>query len=506
MSFSLSRSIGLALLVGITAGGCSSGDGTSTESASVGGAKSPGGAEGGSAAAAGVLTTGGAGDAGNGLAGPGGSGLVALGGGGAGQGGTSVAAAGRASAGFGGAIGFSQGGTLAVGQGGSARGGASASDQGGSAQGGAGATAQGGAAATPGCVPGIQTGDSCDQTVDSGACVRSDRTCTCGTGDTWSCVSNVGTGGNAGADTGGASGIGGTTAEGGTVGGEGGAEGGAEGGSPATGGTGEGGAASGGSGSCDQSAPPSGVSAWIDESWDAQLGDNIRDREAWLLDKAIRGKGQINLCVRWGASSAPTDGEIAQMGDTIQRWLNDWFLALGTYDCFPYPSGVTVKVTGWAVKPGNEAFVEGRVGTIPIYTETDGDGEPICPSSCSTFDHWDYDVSGCPGGEAARTDYWIWLDDQLPGDGGAAAVGGDWGLRMPVAAFTSSMGSEGDFVIEHEMGHGFGFQDYYDWTGSRPDGGSLMIVGSATQGKPTEGDTWLVRRAWKEQKKIRGWD
>jgi hypothetical protein len=25
-----------------------------------------------------------------------------------------------------------------------------------------------------------------------------------------------------------------------------------------------------------------------------------------------------------------------------------------------------------------------------------------------------------------------------------------------------------NLVIEHEMGHGFGFQDYYDWTGSTP--------------------------------------
>jgi hypothetical protein len=44
------------------------------------------------------------------------------------------------------------------------------------------------------------------------------------------------------------------------------------------------------------------VAAWIDESWDAQLGDNIQNRQAWLLDNVMMGAGQINICVRWGAT------------------------------------------------------------------------------------------------------------------------------------------------------------------------------------------------------------
>ncbi len=43
----------------------------------------------------------------------------------------------------------------------------------------------------------------------------------------------------------------------------------------------------------------------------------------------------------------------------------------------------------------------------------------------------------------------------FPG-GGAAAVGGDWGLRMPVASFLNAMGRD-NLVIEHEIGHDFGF-------------------------------------------------
>jgi hypothetical protein len=97
----------------------------------------------------------------------------------------------------------------------------------------------------------------------------------------------------------------------------------------------------------------------------------------------------------------------------------------------------------------------------------------------------------------------MWLDDRLPGSG-AAAVGGDWGLRMPVSNFIASM-AQSNSVIEHEMGHGFGFQDYYDWTGPTPVGGSLMIVGSSNSQVPTTADIWLLRRTWKEMKSLRGW-
>jgi hypothetical protein len=75
---------------------------------------------------------------------------------------------------------------------------------------------------------------------------------------------------------------------------------------------------------------------------------------------------------------------------------------------------------------------------------------------------------------------------------------------MPVANFISAMNSS-DMVIEHEMGHGFGFQDYYTWTGSTPSGGSIMIVGSTSSQSPTTADQWLLRRTWQEMVALRGW-
>jgi hypothetical protein len=221
-------------------------------------------------------------------------------------------------------------------------------------------------------------------------------------------------------------------------------------------------------------------------------------------------KGQINLCVRWGAMTAPSAAVKTGMASAVEKWFNGWFTNLSGYGCFPYDH-ITAKVTGWAVKPGNESWVSDLGSAVKVYTATDSGtdppGEPVCPDACSFFGAaGNTDYSKCPGGPEFHVDYWLWLDDKLPGNSGAAAVGGDWGLRMPVSNFVASMGKS-NLVIEHEMGHGFGFQDYYEWPKENPTpaGGSLMIVGSSGSPTPTIGDIWLLRRTWKEMKTLRSW-
>jgi hypothetical protein len=275
-----------------------------------------------------------------------------------------------------------------------------------------------------------------------------------------------------------------------------------------TGGDGSGGMAAGGMGTggtmaCDTSPPPGSVAAWIDESWAAEGANNILNRSAWIFDAAVKGGGELNICVRWGATRTATTAIRDQVAPTMQAWFNRWFSLLYPYDCFPYEN-VRVNLTGWAVRPGQESLIGWSDGSVPIYTDqetgSDPPGEPKCPDSCGFFFNWDHDFSGCPGGEANHFDYSLWLDDALPGGGGAAAVGGDWGLRMPLGGFQNALGNPSSNVILHEIGHGFGLSDYYTWTGSRPEGGSLMIVGSAFGGGPTLGDQWILRRYWSEAK------
>jgi len=251
--------------------------------------------------------------------------------------------------------------------------------------------------------------------------------------------------------------------------------------------------------------PPANVSAWIDESWSSQLSSNVKSRKDWLLDSVMAHNGQINLCVRWGASTAPSSTFKTQIGPSAERWFNNWFTILVGYGCFPY-SHITVGVTGWAVKAGNESWVSDLDSSnIKVYTGTDSSGEPICPDACSWFTadgNGNRNPQNCPGGAQFFTDYWMWIDDSI--GGGADSVGGDWGLRIALNTITPMLDKD-YLVTEHEMGHGFGFQDYYDWTQDKPTGGSLMIVGSTSSQTPTVGDQWLLRRTWKEVKSLRGW-
>jgi hypothetical protein len=256
---------------------------------------------------------------------------------------------------------------------------------------------------------------------------------------------------------------------------------------------------------CSFPDPPAEVAAWVDESWGEQLGKNIKDRKAWTLDNVMLNKGELNLCVRWGATMAVPAEVRMNLASTVERWFNDWFKGLGDYGCFPYGEGIKVKITGWAVRPGSESLLGDIDPAIPVYTEQDGEGEPKCPDACSSFEHWDHNFAGCAKGADMHSDYWLWFDDRLPGGGGAAAVGGDWGLRMPVSTFLGAFAKPSDHIVEHEMGHGFGMQDYYEWRGSKPKDGSIMIVGSTQSESPTLADSWLLRRTWKEMKTLRGW-
>lgn len=298
--------------------------------------------------------------------------------------------------------------------------------------------------------------------------------------------------GNAGSSTAGASGAAGAAGGAGSAGNAGAAGGAGAAGQPAA-------------GDCKFPEPPDAYAAWVEQSWNAQLGDNIENRQAWILDNVMLNKGAMNLCVRWGATS-PASAELRMnLASTVERWFNDWLTGLADYGCFPYGAGIKVKLTGWAVRPGRESLIEGLDPSIPVYTETDPEGEPKCPDACSSFEHWDHEFPDCKAGAGMHHDYWIWLDDTLGSQPGAAAVGGDWGLRMPLETFVSALAKPSDHIIEHEMGHGFGFQDYYDWTGAKPEGGSIMIVGSTQSDAPTMADHWLLRRTWREMKEMRGW-
>lgn len=73
--------------------------------------------------------------------------------------------------------------------------------------------------------------------------------------------------------------------------------------------------------------------------------------------------------------------------------------------------------------------------------------------------------------------------------------------RSAVETLMGNINVETLDVMLHEMGHGFGLSDYYNWKGSTPAGGSVMMIGSARG--LSVGDQWMVRRYWRETKLLR---
>ncbi len=245
---------------------------------------------------------------------------------------------------------------------------------------------------------------------------------------------------------------------------------------------------------------------WVEESWGAEGRNNITNSANWLFDAAMKGGGEINVCVRYGATTPVTPEMRDAWGPALEALFNTWFGLLHPYACFPYER-VSVRIAGWAVKPGQESLLQWSDGTVPVYTEvSDGSdqalGEPKCPDSCGFFfrENWDHVFADCPGGPENHFDYSLWLNDTGPA--GAAAHGSNWGIRMGVTDFMRDIESGNTFVEWHEIGHAFGFSDYYSWAGSTPEGGSVMIVGSGAS-SPSLGDQWMVRRYFREARELR---
>ncbi len=62
--------------------------------------------------------------------------------------------------------------------------------------------------------------------------------------------------------------------------------------------------------------------------------------------------------------------------------------------------------------------------------------------------------------------------------------------------FVNSLDQEDQHILLHEIGHGLGLDDFYDWDPGV--GGFLMKAGTA--GRITEFDTWMARDWWRHLK------
>jgi hypothetical protein len=225
------------------------------------------------------------------------------------------------------------------------------------------------------------------------------------------------------------------------------------------------------------------------------VGASIATFRNTFLDQVMENGGSLGYCVRY-ESSAPVSAQLRdEIEQAIGRGVNEWFDKLVDYDCFPHQH-IDVKVVGWAVR--DRATLRWNDASVPIYVGDIFEDAPQCAQSCGRFFHQQpgYDYPDCPGGRENHYDKSLWLTEGM-GFGGA---GGDWGQRLDRAIFTDSVNAEHQHIFLHEIGHGIGFPDYYNWEAWVPQGtpfpDSVMVAGRA--GHVTEWDRWMLRRTWEE--------
>ncbi|RDG37362.1 hypothetical protein [Streptomyces corynorhini] len=207
-------------------------------------------------------------------------------------------------------------------------------------------------------------------------------------------------------------------------------------------------------------------------------------------DQLMANKGRIAYCVRWESDQPVTAQLRDEIHTALRRQSKKWIDSVAGFDNFPYAQ-VPVDIVGWAVK--DRSTLQWTDNSVDIYTNVlDGGGAPQCAPDCGRFFHQNGDYTKCPGGAARHYDQSLWLTKGFQG-----GAGGDWGQRIGSEYLVGARGQEDIHILEHEMGHTYGLDDFYDWTPTGV-GGFLMKAGSATY--ITEFDKWMYRDFWRHVK------
>lgn len=265
---------------------------------------------------------------------------------------------------------------------------------------------------------------------------------------------------------------------------------------------------------------------WI---WENRIvAERSTEGSATIFDQIIAGKGTINYVVKWQSYKPITLERRKQFEAMLSECINDWAGWLAGYENWPYDH-IDVKIVGWAVLDEN-CLLDRQPDEIVYTNLTDYDSSgdtsngyeeipnktPNAPNEISRLYHYEhrndpgFDAYNYPGGLDKRFDMYMWAIQGFPAIGGC---GGAWGQTLSDDAYINIVESGfGKHVLEHEMGHGFGWTDFYGEEGEPggfPPGGfpsqnknSIMMAGSSQE--ITDFDGWMLRYMWTKIKDQQG--
>ncbi|MEO3854180.1 cellulose-binding domain-containing protein [Acrocarpospora sp. B8E8] len=237
--------------------------------------------------------------------------------------------------------------------------------------------------------------------------------------------------------------------------------------------------------------PPSNLVQPLNQVWShvESTYPNLYGFRNYIWDQIMAGRGNINYCVRWDSGATVTAALRDQIHANLARMFQKWVDQLAGWNGWPYPT-VNVKVVGWAVR--NRAQLQWTDNSVDIYVNDINENAPQCAPPCGRFFHQDGNYSGCPGGASHHYDMSLWLTAGMSG-----GAGGDWGQRIGSEYFVGALGSANIHILLHEIGHGYGLDDFYDWT---PSGVCCFIMKAGSASQITEFDGWMLRDWWRHLK------
>lgn len=240
--------------------------------------------------------------------------------------------------------------------------------------------------------------------------------------------------------------------------------------------------------------PPANLASQLAQVWSHEEGTynngNLYGFKNYAWDQIMATGGSLNYCVRWDTDAPATAAMRDLVQTALQRQVTKWIDQLtqdgAGWNGWPYAS-VPVKVVGWAVR--DRSTLQWSDNSVDIYVNDIREDAPQCAQPCGRFFNQSGNYPNCPGGLAHHYDMSLWLTSGFSG-----GAGGDWGQRVGSEYFMGAVTTDDIHIVQHELGHSFGLDDFYDWTPSGV-GGFLMKSGSAT--KITEFDKWMLRDWWR---------
>lgn len=243
-----------------------------------------------------------------------------------------------------------------------------------------------------------------------------------------------------------------------------------------------------------------------------------------VYDQIIAGNGTLQYILIWQSYEPITLEQRQKLPQMLEEAVNQWTDNLVGYDDWPYEH-VNVEIIGYAVLDKN-CLLDLQPNEV-VYTDTtdswlrddmisSGMGnesvpaiQPAEPTDISRYAHWADKNWNYNGSYDNRYDMY------LHGITGMINMGG-YGYHYGQILSDQSIlglidGTTSQHILLHEMGHSFGFPDYYGGEGESdgfPPGGfpggegSIMMAGSCMY--INNFDKWFTRYAWSRMKEEQG--